>query len=104
MKNQFWHKKPIVTSLLCIGAIHALCVAAMAITVPVAGTFAYDAWDIFVVQGIKGAIGASVVVALVGLGAYEFKQSPMAGGATIVTGAIIAKADTVASTLGAILS
>ena len=104
MKKPFWIKKPVMTSLMCIGAIHALSVAAMAITTPVAGTFAYDAWNIFVVQGIKGAIGASVVVALVGLGAYEFKKSPMAGGATIVTGAIIAKADSVASTLGAILS
>ena len=96
-------KKSVLITVLCIAAIHAFAIAAMAVTTPVVGSFAYDAWKIFVLDGIKGAIGASVVVGLVALGAYEFKKSPMAGGATIVTGAIIAKANTVATTLGAML-
>ncbi len=74
---------------------------AMAISTPVAGSFAYDVYDIAVDKILKGPIGFVCGVAAMAYGAVSaiggrvFQAVP-----AILGGAALLKADTIVSTLG----
>jgi len=75
-----------------------------AITAPAAGSFAYDVYDIGVNDILKGPIGFVGGVAAIVLGAIMAIQGKIMGAApAILGGAAMLKADSIVSSLGAII-
>ena len=98
------HKK-IITVLSAGGAACLLAVGqADAFTAPAAGTFAYDIFDIGVNQILKGPIGfAAGVGAMVAASVMAIRQMLLPAAATVLGGAFLLKADSVVSSLGAMV-
>ncbi|BCO09249.1 hypothetical protein GF1_16250 [Desulfolithobacter dissulfuricans] len=72
---------------------------------PASGTFAYDIYDVGVNQILKGPIGfVGGVGAMVAAGVMAIRQMLLPAAATVLGGAFLLKADSVVSTLGAIIS
>lgn len=81
----------------------ALTQTASAFTAPTAG-FAYDVYDIVVNDILKGPIGFTGGVAAMALGAIMAMQAKiMAAVPTVVGGAMLMKADTLVTSMGALI-
>jgi len=93
-----------VSTLLCLLALSAFASPAWALTAPVAGSFAYDIYDITVNGILQGPIGFVVGVMAIAFGAYlAIRTEIMASILAILGGAAILKADTIVESLGAIV-
>jgi len=77
---------------------------ASAIPVPAAGSFAYDVYDVVVVQVLQGPIGFVGGLATIVFGASQLMKSWMVAVLAIVAGTVIIKADTITASLGAVTS
>jgi len=92
-----------LTILVCALAM-ALSPAAMAITSPATGSFAYDVYDIGVNQILKGPIGFMAGVGAIAFGAVmAIKGQILLAIPAILGGAFLLKADSVVESLGAII-
>lgn len=100
------HKKEIV-ALTVLGAACILAApkAAEAFAAPAAGTFAFDIYDIGVNQILKGPIGfAAGVGSMVAAAVMAIRQMLLPAAATVLGGAFLLKADSVVSSLGALIN
>ncbi|MDA8159182.1 MAG: hypothetical protein M0T76_00435 [Desulfobacteraceae bacterium] len=96
-----------ITALAMFGAacVVAAPKVAEAFTAPTAGTFAYDIYDIGVNQILKGPIGfAAGVGAMVAAAVMAIRQMLLPAAATVLGGAFLLKADSVVSSLGALIN
>jgi len=87
--------------MLCLLVAALLPGLAVAITVPVAGSFAYDVYDVVVVKILQGPIGFVGGLATIVFGAAQLMKSWMVALLAIVAGTVIIRADTITSSLGA---
>ncbi len=93
-----------VFSLMLALGLSMVATAAFAVVVPAAGSFAYDVYDIAVTKMLQGPIGFVGGVAAMVIGAvFAIQGKLMTGVPAIVGGAILLKADTLVSSLGAII-
>lgn len=74
-----------------------------AINAPTAG-FAYDVYDVVVVQILQGPIGFVGGLATIILGASQLMKNWMVAILGVVAGTVIIKADTITASLGALTS
>lgn len=75
-----------------------------AFNAPVAGSFAWDIYDIGVNQILKGPIGfAAGVGSMVAAAVMAIRQMLLPAAATVLGGAFLLKADSVVSSLGAMI-
>lgn len=78
---------------------------AAAFTVPLAGTFAYDLYDIGVNKVLNGPIGfVGGVGAMCAAGILAIRQMILPAVGTVLGGAFLLKADSVVTTLGAMVA
>jgi hypothetical protein len=94
------------TLMNLLGAMALTLVAstAFAITAPAAGSFAYDVYDIAVTRMLQGPVGFVGGVAAMVVGAVFAIQGKFMGAIpAIVGGAILLRADTLVTSLGAII-
>ena len=93
--------------LAAIVMIAALCLVssnAMAMTVPAAGSFAYDLYDIGVNQILLGPIGFVAGVACMVFSAIlAIRQMILPAAGVVLGGAFLLKADAVVQTIGAMI-
>jgi len=114
MKKQNTHELPVdasrrakVVTAAAVGlAASVIAVqSALAITAPATGTFAYDVYNIGVNQILKGPIGfVGGVGAMIAAGVLAIRQMILPAAATVLGGAFLLKADSVVSSLGAMIS
>ena len=77
--------------------------AAHAVTTPATGSFAYDVYDIAVNKMLKGPIGFVAGMAAMVFGAVAaIQQRVMAAVPAVLGGAMLLKADSILTTLGAL--
>ena len=108
--NTVGHQKPIqlrhfrfIVLLAATGLVVA--VNAMAMTVPAAGSFAYDLYDIGVNQILLGPIGfVAGVACMVFAAILAIRQMILPAAGVVLGGAFLLKADAVVQTIGAIIS
>ncbi|MEW6290765.1 MAG: hypothetical protein AB1545_13025 [Thermodesulfobacteriota bacterium] len=98
------HKKSII-ALAVFGATCLLAATrANAFNAPAAGTFAFDIYDIGVNQILKGPIGfAAGVGSMVAAAVMAIRQMLLPAAATVLGGAFLLKADSVVTSLGALI-
>jgi hypothetical protein len=98
------HKKSIIT-LMVFGVTCLLAATrANAFNAPAAGTFAFDIYDIGVNQILKGPIGfAAGVGSMVAASVMAIRQMLLPAVATVLGGAFLLKADSVVTSLGALI-
>ena len=98
------HKKSII-ALMVFGATCLLAATrANAFNAPAAGTFAFDIYDIGVNQILKGPIGfAAGVGSMVAAAVMAIRQMLLPAAATVLGGAFLLKADSVVTSLGALI-
>lgn len=91
--------------LVCLITMWALMATnAMAMTVPATGSFAYDLYDIGVNQillgpiGFVGGVGVMVIAAILAV-----RQMILPAACAVLGGAFLLKADTVVSSMGAMI-
>lgn len=75
-----------------------------AIAAPAAGSFAYDIYDVVVIQVLGGPIGFVGGLATIVYGASQLMRSWMMAIMSIVSGTMIIKADTITTSLGMLVS
>lgn len=85
-------------------AVAAISPGAFAITAPTAGSFAYDVYDVVVLQVLGGPIGFVGGLATIVYGASQLMRSWMVAVLAIVAGTVIIKADTITASLGMLIS
>ena len=97
--------KKIIAALSVFGAACLLApMHADAFTAPAAGTFAYDIFDIGINQILKGPIGfAAGVGSMVAAAVMAIRQMLLPAAATVLGGAFLLKADSVVTSLGALI-
>ncbi len=110
-RNHFMFNKPQIQNLpqvrrpIFLAAFVALCLIssnAMAMTVPAAGSFAYDLYDIGVNQILLGPIGFVAGVACMVFSAIlAIRQMILPAAGVVLGGAFLLKADAVVQTIGA---
>ena len=101
--NKIRHKK-IITALAVGGACVLAAHQADAFTAPAAGSFAYDIYDVGINQILKGPIGfAGGVGAMVAAAVMAIRQMLLPAAATVLGGAFLLKADSVVSSIGAMI-
>jgi len=88
---------------VAVMAISMIPAGAYAFTTPVAGSFAYEVYDIGVNSILKGPIGFIAGVLLIVYGGLQVLKSWMIGIAAILVGGMVVKADTVVVSLGALV-
>ena len=94
-------KKSIIALVI---TITACCISsnAMAMTVPAAGSFAYDLYDIGVNQILLGPIGfVAGVACMVFAAILAIRQMILPAAGVVLGGAFLLKADAVVQTIGA---
>ncbi len=102
----FKHKKEIVA----LAAFGAACILASprvahALAAPAPGTFAFDIYDVGVNQILKGPIGfAAGVGSMVAAAVMAIRQMLLPAAATVLGGAFLLKADSVVTSLGALIN
>ncbi len=91
------------TALVLAGLTFLVAGGAHAITAPAAGGLFYDAYDIVINSMLKGAVGfvAAVLIFALSIGLF-LMQKVVPGIVGIVCAAILIKADTIVTSLGAI--
>lgn len=96
-------RKAVLAALAC-GAIVLAAGNAAAFTTPAAGTFAYDLYDIGVLKVLNGPIGfVGGVGAMCAAGILAIRQMILPAVGTVLGGAFLLKADSVVTTLGALV-
>ena len=98
--------KKTITALSVFGIAWLLATTqADAFTTPTTGTFAYDIFDIGVNQILKGPIGfAAGVGSMVAAAVMAIRQMLLPAAATVLGGAFLLKADSVVTSLGAMIN
>ena len=97
-------QKEIQVATLALLAVLLIVPFAHAVVAPAVGSFAYDVYDVGVNQILKGPIGFMAGVVAVVFGAYMAIQSQvMYALPAILGGAVLLKADTVVTSLGALI-
>jgi hypothetical protein len=92
----------LVTFLAVFTAASLMSVNAMAMTVPAAGSFAYDLYDIGVNQILLGPIGfVAGVACMVFAAILAIRQMILPAAGVVLGGAFLLKADAVVQTIGA---
>ena len=91
------------TALVLAGLTFLMAGGAHAITAPTAGGLFYDAYDIVINSMLKGAVGfvAAILIFAMSIGLF-LMQKVVPGIVGIVCAAILIKADTIVTSLGAI--
>jgi hypothetical protein len=93
-----------ITGLAVLLAACLLTANAMAMTVPAAGSFAYDLYDIGVNQILLGPIGFIAGVACMVFAAIlAIRQMILPAAGVVLGGAFLLKADSVVQTIGAVI-
>lgn len=101
--KQIWQAK-IMTGFAVLFAACLISVDAMAMTVPAAGSFAYDLYDIGVNQILLGPIGFIAGVACMVFAAIlAIRQMILPAAGVVLGGAFLLKADSVVQTIGAVI-
>lgn len=96
-------KKVVITRFI---AIATCCISsnATAMTVPAAGSFAYDLYDIGVNQILLGPIGfVAGVACMVFAAILAIRQMILPAAGVVLGGAFLLKADAVVQTIGAVI-
>lgn len=94
--------KVVVASMVC-GIATVMSPEVAAWSAPAAGSFAYDIYDIGVNKLLKGPIGFVSGVAIIAYSASNFSQGPWKAVTGILMGSGMAKADTITSSMGAMI-
>ena len=91
------------TAFLLMGLTFLMASGAHAVTAPAAGSLFYDAYDIVVNSMLKGAVGfvAAILIFALSIGLF-LMQKVVPGIVGIVCAAILIKADTIVTSLGAV--
>jgi len=91
------------TAFLLMGLTFLMAGGAHAVTAPAAGSLFYDAYDIVVNSMLKGAVGfvAAILIFALSIGLF-LMQKVVPGIVGIVCAAILIKADTIVTSLGAV--
>ncbi len=91
------------TAFTLAGLTFLMAGGAHAITAPTSGTLFYDAYDIVINSMLKGAVGfvAAILIFAMSIGLF-LMQKVVPGIVGIVCAAILIKADTIVTSLGAI--
>ena len=91
------------TALVLAGLTFLMAGGAHAITAPATGGLFYDAYDIVINSMLKGAVGfvAAILIFAMSIGLF-LMQKVVPGIVGIVCAAILIKADTIVTSLGAI--
>jgi len=97
--------KKTIAALSVFGATCLLAASqADAFTAPASGSFAYDIYDIGVNSILKGPIGfAAGVGSMVAAAVMAIRQMLLPAAATVLGGAFLLKADSVVTSLGALI-
>jgi len=99
------HGKAIAAMSVLGAACLLMASRADAFNAPAAGTFAFDIYDIGVNQILKGPIGfAAGVGSMVAAAIMAIRQMLLPAAATILGGAFLLKADSVVTSLGALIN
>ncbi len=94
-----------LTTLIMVAALCLISSNAFAMTVPAAGSFAYDLYDIGVNQILLGPIGfVAGVACMVFAAIMAIRQMILPAAGVVLGGAFLLKADAVVQTVGAIIS
>jgi hypothetical protein len=102
--NRFGAWRMTVLMLMAGAMVMLMSPVAMAVTAPVAGSFAYDVYDIGVNGILKGPIGFMAGVGAIAFGAVmAIRGQIMLAIPAILGGAFLLKADSVVESLGAII-
>lgn len=98
-------RKKVITALMVLGTTCLVAASnADAFTAPAAGSFAYDIYDVGVNDILKGPIGfAAGVGSMVAAAIMAIRQMLLPAAATILGGAFLLKADSVVTSLGALI-
>ena len=100
-----WQAKIITALAVFLAACLLISANAMAMTVPSAGSFAYDLYDIGVNQILLGPIGFIAGVACMVFAAIlAIRQMILPAAGVVLGGAFLLKADSVVQTIGALIS
>lgn len=92
------------TILVVLSALVLISTNTMAMTVPAAGSFAYDLYDIGVNQILLGPIGFVAGVACMVFSAIlAIRQMILPAAGVVLGGAFLLKADAVVQTIGAMI-
>ena len=91
------------TAFVLAGLFFLMTGGAHAITAPAAGSLFYDAYDIVVTGMLKGAVGfiSAILIFALSIGLF-LMQKIVPGVVGIVCAAILIKADTIVTSLGAV--
>ncbi len=91
------------TALVLAGLTFLMVGGAHAITAPATGSLFYDAYDIVINSMLKGAVGfvAAILIFAMSIGLF-LMQKVVPGIVGIVCAAILIKADTIVTSLGAV--
>ena len=91
------------TALVLAGFTFLVAGGAHAITAPATGTLFFDAYDIVINSMLKGAVGfvAAILIFAMSIGLF-LMQKVVPGIVGIVCAAILIKADTIVTSLGAV--
>ncbi len=93
-----------VTGLFLAMALTLVASNVFAIVAPAAGSFAYDVYDIAVTRMLQGPVGFVGGVAAMVIGAVLAIQGKLMGAIpAIIGGAILLRADTLVTSLGAVI-
>ncbi len=97
-------KKTMIYALMLMFMMIAAAPAAFAFVAPAAGTFMYDVYDIMVNNILKGPVGFTAGVAAILFAAIMLVQARfMLALPAVIGGAIMLKADSIVTSLGAII-
>ncbi len=98
------HTKAVTTMVILTAVWFLLSTNAMAMTVPAAGSFAYDLYDIGVNQILLGPIGFIAGVACMVFAAIlAIRQMILPAAGVVLGGAFLLKADSVVQSIGAVI-
>lgn len=98
------HTKTVTTLAILTAVWFLLSTNAMAMTVPAAGSFAYDLYDIGVNQILLGPIGFIAGVACMVFAAIlAIRQMILPAAGVVLGGAFLLKADSVVQSIGAVI-
>lgn len=103
-KGMYNSKNLIIALLLSLMAVAASTTSVWALAAPAAGSFAYDVYDIGILQMLQGPIGFVAGAVAVILGAVAaIAGRIMFAIPAILGGAILLKADTIVNSMGALI-
>ena len=105
LQQQSGQAQRITAMALLVAASILVAANAMAMTVPAAGSFAYDLYDIGVNQILLGPIGFIAGVACMVFAAIlAIRQMILPAAGVVLGGAFLLKADSVVQTIGALVN